>query len=382
VPNNATMGTPSNNVPVLNIAKPSDAGVSVNKFKDFNVGQEGLIVNNLNLQDYNFNYKSELSGGHVEFNPNFRDGDYAKVILNEVVSNSKTAMNGFTEIYGHPADYIVANPNGITCAGCGFINTTRLALITGSSNIKNGDIESFTISPNAVLRIDGQGVGNLGLYSPSSADLVSNAIKISGDIAVYGDLKVLSGNDKYDWNLQTISSKGETSPEVAIDVYSLGGMKAGNITVIATQKGFGVNLDGDVVADAGNIEITSEGEIKLKNIVAQNDIVADSKGNLSTINNGKIIANDFVLLNSGKDISLFGDKILSNEIVLMSGNNFTNNSIINSDNDLYIEAKGNFENKSQISAVNDFELLSGKNLTNSNGLLISGNDLFISSNQS
>ncbi len=377
VPNNATLGIPSNNTPVLNITKPTAAGVSVNKFNDFNVGTEGLIVNNLNLQDYNITYKSALTNQHVEFNPNFRDGDYAKIILNEVVSNSKTTMNGYTEIYGHPADYVVANPNGITCNGCGFINTTRLSLVTGSSNIVNGNIESFRISPNAELRINGVGVENFGLYAPSSAELVSNAIKISGDVSIYGDLKVLSGNDKYDWNTQEISSNNNINSEVAINVSSVGGMKAGNIFVIATQNGFGVNLGGDVIADAGNIEITSDGEIKLKNIVAQNSIIANSKENLSTITEGKVIANNSILLNSEKDISLLGNKITSNDIFLIARNNFVNNSNITSDNELYISTDGNFLNESNIISNNDIELLVKQNFDNKKGNINSKKDLYI-----
>ena len=294
IPNNATLGTSSNNIPVLNITKPTAAGVSVNKFNDFNVGKEGLIVNNLNLQDYNITYKSALSNQHVEFNPNFRDGDAAKIILNEVVSNSKTLMNGYTEIYGRKADYIVANPNGITCNGCGFINTSRLSLITGSSNIVNGDIENFNIAPTAELRINGVEVENFGFYSLSPADLVSNAIKISGEVLSNNDLRILSGNDKYDWKNQTIFSTDKYNPEVAVDVSALGGMKAGNISIIASQKGFGINLDGDVIADTGNIEITADGEIKVKNLVAQNNIVAISNDKITAIDDGELVSNNLI----------------------------------------------------------------------------------------
>ncbi|MCR5506443.1 MAG: filamentous hemagglutinin N-terminal domain-containing protein, partial [bacterium] len=299
VPNNATLGTSSNNIPVLNITKPTATGVSVNKFNDFNVGTEGLIVNNLNLQDYNITYKSALSNQHVEFNPNFRDGDAAKIILNEVVSNSKTLMNGYTEIYGRKADYIVANPNGITCNGCGFINTTRLSLVTGSSNIVNGNIENFRISPNAELRINGVGVENFAFYSSSPADLVSNAIKISGNILSNSDLRILSGNDKYDWKNQAVSSNSNVNTELAVDVSALGGIKAGNIKIIATQKGFGINLDGDVIADTDNIEITADGEIKVKNLVAQNNIVATSNDKITAIDNGELVSNNLIYFDAG-----------------------------------------------------------------------------------
>ena len=381
VENNAVLGTSSNNIPVLNITKPTTSGVSVNKFNDFNVGKEGLIVNNLNLQDYNITYKSSLSNQHVEFNPNFRDGDSAKIILNEVVSNAKTLMNGYTEIYGRKADYIVANPNGITCNGCGFINTSRLSLITGNSNIVNGDIESFKISPTAQLRINGVGVENFGFYSSSPADLVSNAIKISGEVLSNNDLRILSGNDKYDWQNQTIFSTDKYNPEVAVDVSALGGMKAGNISIIASQRGFGINLDGNLIADTGNIEITADGEIKVKNLVAHNNIVAISNDKITAIDDGELVSNNLIYFDAG-NILLNKSKLVSNDIYMLSNKDFINNiGTINSNNDLFIGVNGNFINSSSIISKNNFELQVLGNISNkTNANLLAYNDFDIITN--
>lgn len=55
----------------------------------------------------------------------------AQVILNEVVSANRSRLAGFTEVAGGKADVVVANPYGITCSGCGFINTDRVTLTTG-----------------------------------------------------------------------------------------------------------------------------------------------------------------------------------------------------------------------------------------------------------
>ncbi len=381
VPNNATLGIPSNNIPVLNITKPTSSGVSVNKFNDLNVGVEGLILNNLNLLNYNTSYRSELSGEHIEFNPNFRDGESAKIILNEVVSSNKTVLSGATEIYGRKADYIVANPNGITCNGCGFINTSRLSLITGSSNIIDGKIDSFKIAPNATLRINGIGVKNFGLYAQSPAELVSNAIKISGEVSTLGDLKIFAGNDRYDWNTQTVSSDNTTGSEVAIDVSSVGGMKADNIYVVATGKGFGVNLDGNLIS-SGNIEITADGNIAVKNIIADGKIAIQSNKDIVVKKDSRIASNTLFYAKSANNITTNGDYILSADIYLYPQNDLLNIGKVEANNNLFIDAK-NIHNYGRLLSNLDMELSVSNDLINYRGAgILSGGDmnLYIANN--
>ena len=370
IPNNATLGTFSNNIPVLNITKPTTSGVSVNKFNNFNVGKEGLIVNNLNLQNYNITYKSALSNQHIEFNRNFRDGEAAKVILNEVVSGNATSLLGTTEIYGRKADYIVANPNGITCAGCGFINTSRLSLITGSSNIKNGDIESFTISPNAVLQIEGQDVGNLGLYSASSAEIVSNVIKISGEIQTPEDLRIFQGDESFDWKNFSITSSEKIGSNIAVDVSALGGMKANNIYVVATGKGFGVNLGSDVVAN-GNIEITSAGEIKVKNAIANDNVVMKTHDKI-TADNGNIVANNVLI--DADNLENKSNIVATDNIYIDVKNDIENIGKIRADSFLFLSAD-DIHNYGQILSNKDMEVMVTNNLINyrASGILAGGN---------
>lgn len=377
----ATFAPSSNNIPVLNITKPTSSGVSVNKFNDLNVGTEGLILNNLNLLNYNTSYRSELSGEHIEFNPNFRDGESAKIILNEVVSSNKTVLSGTTEIYGQKADYIVANPNGITCNGCGFINTSRLSLITGSSNIIDGKIDSFKIAPNATLRINGVGVENFGLYAQSPAELVSNAIKISGEVSTLGDLKIFAGNDRYDWNTQTISSDNTTGSEIAIDVSSVGGMKADNIYVVATGKGFGVNLDGNLIS-SGNIEITADGNIAVKNIIADGKIAIQSNKDIVVKKDSRIASNTLFYAKSANNITTNGDYILSADIYLYPQNNLLNIGKVEANNNLFIDAK-NIHNYGRLLSNLDMELSVSNDLTNYRGAgILSGGDmnLYIANN--
>src|SRR5215217_80401 len=113
-----------NGVPLINIQTPSAAGVSRNTYTQFDVQQHGVILNNART-----NAQTQL-GGWVQGNPWLANGT-ARVILNEVNSNNPTFLRGYIEVGGDRAQVIVANPTGITCNGCGYINASRATLTTG-----------------------------------------------------------------------------------------------------------------------------------------------------------------------------------------------------------------------------------------------------------
>ncbi len=103
---------------VIDIEAPNAAGVSHNLYRDFNVDSKGVVLNNSG-SDY-----AHSTLGNIAKNNNLSNGS-ASVILNEVVSKNPSSLNGFIEIGGKKADVIIANPNGISCSGCSFINTQK-----------------------------------------------------------------------------------------------------------------------------------------------------------------------------------------------------------------------------------------------------------------
>ncbi|MBW1615580.1 MAG: filamentous hemagglutinin N-terminal domain-containing protein, partial [Deltaproteobacteria bacterium] len=126
----------SNNVPLVNIVAPSAKGVSHNKFDKFGVKKEGVILNNsLGVG------KSKLGGivyGNPNLQPNRRAAD---IVLNEVTGVTESKLIGVTEMFGKPAEYVLANPNGIIVSGAGFINIPRVTLTTGIPQIDEfGDL--------------------------------------------------------------------------------------------------------------------------------------------------------------------------------------------------------------------------------------------------
>lgn len=106
-------------MPIVNIATPNGAGLSNNHFRDYNVGANGLILNNATGKT-----QGTQLGGIILGNPNLK-GQAAQVILNQVTGGNRSTLAGYTEVAGQSARVIVANPHGITCQGCGFINTPR-----------------------------------------------------------------------------------------------------------------------------------------------------------------------------------------------------------------------------------------------------------------
>jgi len=236
-----------NGLPKVNIATPNGAGVSHNVYQEFNVGKQGLILNN------GANNSNTSLAGWVEGNPNLRAGNEAKMILNEVVGAKQSQLQGFLEVAGKKADVIIANENGITCNGCGFINTSRVTLSTGTPMWgSSGQLEGLKIRQGSVV------IGSEGLSAPDSrVDLLSQVINIQGGIHADKINAVAGGNDiRYD----DLSLNKQADIKGALDIAALGGMYANQIQLVATGTGVGVRVDGTLIS-AGNISITSDGQL-------------------------------------------------------------------------------------------------------------------------
>ncbi|MCA6222171.1 two-partner secretion domain-containing protein, partial [Photorhabdus antumapuensis] len=102
-----------NNRPIIHIAAPNSRGVSHNRYREFNVGALGVVLNNAPAAT------QSVLAGQIGANPNFH-GQSAELIINEVVGSVASTLQGLLEVAGQKAAVFIANPNGITCHGCGF----------------------------------------------------------------------------------------------------------------------------------------------------------------------------------------------------------------------------------------------------------------------
>lgn len=261
---NTAVTQAQNGVPMVNIATPNGSGLSHNKFTDYNVGQQGLILNN-SAQ----NVVQTQLGGYVVGNPNLKNGA-AGLILNEVTGGNASQLKGYTEVAGRSAAVIVANPHGITCDGCGFINTPRVTLSTGTPIIENGRLQRFDVDGGQIA-IEGQGLnaGNVDQF-----DLITRSAQINAELHAK-KLNIITGRNEVDASSLAATAKaddGSDKPMLAIDSSALGGMYAGAIRLVGTEQGVGVKLAGDMAASAGDIQIDANGKLSLNRVAASGDV--------------------------------------------------------------------------------------------------------------
>lgn len=265
----ATMDQAANGVPVVNIATPNGAGISHNQFKDYNVGSEGVILNNATGR-----LTQTQLGGLIQNNPNLQAGREAKGIINEVTGGSRSQLQGYTEVGGKAANVIVANPYGITCNGCGFINTPNATLTTGKPQFDaNGNLSSLDVTQGAIT-IEGKG---LDASNSDALSLISRATEVNAAIHAK-DLTVTVGANRVAANGTATAIAGtDAAPVVAVDTGALGGMYANRIRLVSSEKGVGVNL-GNLNARQGDITLDASGKLSVKSSLASSSLTAKGDG--------------------------------------------------------------------------------------------------------
>ncbi|WP_442870744.1 two-partner secretion domain-containing protein, partial [Citrobacter sp. Awk 4] len=266
---NTQMDKAPNGVPVVNIAAPNQSGISHNKYNDYNVGKEGLILNNATGQ-----FNQTQLGGIVQNNPNLQPGKQATGIINEVIGTNRSQLQGYTEVAGKAANVIVANPYGITCNGCGFINTPNVTLTTGKPVLDaNGNLQSLEVRKGGIT-IEGKGLDG---SQSDAVSIISRATEINAQLHAK-DLSVITGANRVAANGQISSLKGEgVAPKVAVDTSALGGMYANRIRLVSSEKGLGVNL-GNLNARQGDITLDASGKLTVKSSLASGALSARGDG--------------------------------------------------------------------------------------------------------
>ena len=364
--NGAGMDKAANGVPVVNIATPNGAGISHNRFTDYNVGKEGLILNNATGK-----LNPTQLGGLIQNNPNLKAGGEAKGIINEVTGGKRSLLQGYTEVADKAANVMVANPYGITCDGCGFINTPHATLTTGKPVMNaDGSLQALEVTEGSIT-INGAGLD--GTRS-DAVSIIARATEVNAALHAK-DLTVTAGANRVtaDGRVRALKGEGDV-PKVAVDTGALGGMYARRIHLTSTESGVGVNL-GNLYARDGDITLDASGRLTVNNSLATGAVTAKGQGvtltgdhkaggNLSVSSRRDIVLSNGTL-NSDKDLSLTAggritqqnEKLTAGRDVTLAAKNITQDtaSQINAARDIVTVASDTLTTQGQITA--------GQNLT-------------------
>ncbi|TXH91922.1 MAG: filamentous hemagglutinin N-terminal domain-containing protein, partial [Pseudomonas sp.] len=321
--NRPTMHESLNKTPVQNIVAPNASGLSHNKLQEFNVDQRNLIINNSRV-----NAISNL-GGAVVANPNLANGE-ARIILNEVTGGNRSILQGNQELLGGRAAYILANPNGITCAGCGFLNFPRVTMTTGVPVINGDVLNGFRVN-GGDISIGGAGLNAEGI---DAFDILTRSVTFAGQVNTRA-LNVVAGRNDVDYDTLAATALTDApatpAPSWAIDSSALGGMYAGRIALVSTEAGVGVRLQGGAAATVDDVTLTSAGQIQIKSDVsAERDVklvstqAASVAGAEVLVDGATVYAKRDATL-SGGDVVLTGGRLGSGQALSITGASLTDN---------------------------------------------------------
>ncbi|TJT14276.1 filamentous hemagglutinin N-terminal domain-containing protein [Escherichia coli] len=380
--NGAGMDKAANGVPVVNIATPNGAGISHNRFTDYNVGKEGLILNNATGK-----LNPTQLGGLIQNNPNLKAGGEAKGIINEVTGGNRSLLQGYTEVAGKAANVMVANPYGITCDGCGFINTPRATLTTGRPVMNaDGSLQALEVTEGSIT-INGAGLD--GTRS-DAVSIIARATEVNAALHAK-DLTVTAGANRVTADGRVSALKGEGDvPKVAVDTGALGGMYARRIHLTSTESGVGVNL-GNLYAREGDIILSSAGKLVLKNSLAGGNttvtgtdvsLSGDNKagGNLSvtgttglTLNQSRLVTDKNLVLSSSGQIVQNGGELTAGQNAMLSAQHLNQTSgAVNAAENVTLTTTGGITLKGRSVAGKTLTVSSGS--LNNGGTLVAGRD--------
>ena len=375
----------------VNINSPSASGISHNKFTQFDVSKPGLVLNNNSIKNVDkMTVHSQLTGKEVPVNAHLANGA-ATLIINEVTSNRPSQLNGKIEVAGKKADVIIANPSGITCNGCGFINVKHGTLTTGTPTVVDGNFKGINVLKGKVT-ITGQGMDDQSDYT----NIIAQSLQVAADLHAKNTLQVRAeGNTRITISDDGLTAEGISSsytPIVGIDASNLGGMYANKITLFSKSD---INNNG-IISSASHIDISTAGNLK-----NTGTIKTGKNGNTTLIakrinnNQGKVLSDGDAIIYSETDISNDFGKLESKKSLLVNTSSLNNNRGAITANDISITANtvnnthsqsymdnGKTSTEGGIHALDDISVIASQQFDNSYGNIISekGNISLITDN--
>ena len=348
----------------------------MNLYTFFNVPERGAILNN------SYNLSNTELAGYVQGNPNLMGGT-ARIIVNEVTSANPSELRGFLEVAGDRASVVIANPNGILADGAGFLNTARVTLATGRTEMDaTGNLAALRIDDGKIV-ITGNGLSAKGV---DSAELYARAIEINAGLwAEHARLVTGANTIRYESGDISPTLDAENAPAYALDLSAIGGMYENRIALVGTEKGLGVNLEGQITSTqatsldvngnlktSGNLYSDGTTSIHAKDIENSGTIysVADTDVSATALqNDGKII--------SGANTALQADTIINRGTL---GSSIAPSGAANANGILTINAKALVNSDANILSGNDISI-TADNIHTQNGTIAGNGDISVAAAQ-
>ncbi|EHO77798.1 hypothetical protein HMPREF9942_01265 [Fusobacterium animalis F0419] len=348
---NTKLDVAPNGVPVVNISTPNNRGISINEFSEYNIDEKGQVLNNAD------NYGRSHLAGIISANPNLAPNQAANLIILQVNGSNRSQIEGYLEALSRQkVDIILSNENGLYINNGGTINIKNFTATTGKVNLKDGDFVGIDVEKGNIV------IGPKGMDGSNAnyVELIAKTLELRGNV-VTNDLKVVAGSNKID-KKGNITGKNNASNNIAIDGRELGGMYAGVIKIISTDKGAGVNSDAFIVSKNSKLEITADGKIKVNKVQGKG---IDIKGK-EYEQKDLAYSDEGISINADK-IKLSGTGTQANKQINLNGAVENNATIYTKEG---LKTKG-LTNTGTVQAINKIEVEG--NLTNRGEILTNGN---------
>lgn len=245
------------NTTVIDIEKPDSRGISYNRFEEFNISGEDLILNNTKK---------------------------ARIIINEIVSEiGDTLLTGILKVIGKKARLVIVNPLGVRVNGVELINSERVSLVGGRRNASEID-ERYEVGGKVEI------VEN-GIKNRRELEIIAKYVKISGEV-ISETIEMVTGEGIYErkeGGSVGQTSTGDKDEESSIEVKEGINVYSNRLKIIGKK----VLNKGNIISSNFTRIICKSLKNEEKGIITTNEgeMIIDVDGNIDNVR-GSIISTE------------------------------------------------------------------------------------------
>jgi adhesin HecA-like repeat protein len=192
-------------------------------------------------------------------------------------------------------------------------------------------------------------------------NLVGRAVVVDGKLTAVRNATVSGGAQSFDVASRTATAQAGSGsrPAYAVDATAYGAMRAGEITIVGTEAGLGVRMQGDMKAQTGDLSVKSSGNLELAsgqsagdlNIFATGEYTQTrdfssqgtltlSAGSFSGEERSGLYASGFIDVSAANGLSFAGDIQTLETLDLDTSQDLTFSGFVIAEEDIAVTAGG------------------------------------------